>query len=103
MAKKRTIAEWKGKIAGHWQWALKAAIRIVELQTPEEQAYSATLESNGVGLNAFDAELVTSIVMQFKERKRITTKQMGILQARMPKYASQLYGLTHDQSNRPSR
>lgn len=94
-AEKEIIAEWKGKIARHDNWALRAAIRIVEQQTAEEQASSATLQSNGVGLGSFDADIVTSIVKKHQAGIRLSRKQLDSLRRIMPKYAAQLYRLTN--------
>ena len=91
--------EWKGKIAGCHQWAMKAAIRIVQQQTTEERNHAATLDSNGVGLNSFDAETVTTIVRQFEQCGWITHKQADTLRRRMPKYAGQLYGIVYGNAN----
>lgn len=93
-AERAVIAEWKGKIARHDNWALRAAIVIVEQQTAEEQASSSTLESNGVGLGSFDADIVTSIVKKHQAGLRLSRKQLDVLRRTMPKYAGQLYRLT---------
>lgn len=94
-AEREIVNTWKGKIASDDRWALRAAIRIVEQQTVEEMASSATLESNGVGLGAFDADIVTSIVRKHQAGVRLTRKQLDVLRRTMPKYAAQLYRLTH--------
>lgn len=94
-AEQSVINEWKGKIARHDNWALKAALRIVAQQTAEEKASSATLDSNGVGLGAFDADIVTSIVRKHEAGVRLSRKQLDVLRRIMPKYAGQLYRLTH--------
>lgn len=90
------VNEWKGKIAGNQNWALRAAIRMVDLQTEEEKNVGATLSSNGVGLNAFDAEIVTNIVKWHLDGKRLSNKQSDALRRIMPKYASQLFRIVND-------
>lgn len=96
MKKRRIVMEWKGKIAGNQNWALRAALRIVSLQTEEERNVGATVSSNGVGLNAFDAEIVTSIVEQHLKGRRLTKKQSDLLRRTMPKYAEQLYRIVYE-------
>lgn len=94
-AEKAVINTWKGKIAQNDSWALRAAVRMVELQTAEEVASRATLSSNGVGLGAFDADIITSIVQKHLAGNRLTRKQLDVLRRTMPKYAGQLYRLTN--------
>lgn len=96
MIRKRVVAEWKGKIAGNQNWALRAAMRMVDLQTEEEKNTRATLTRNGVGLNSFDAEIVTSIVGQHREGRRLSKKQSDTLRRIMPKYSEQLYRIVHN-------
>ena len=96
MKRRRIVAEWKGKIAGNQNWALRAAIRMVEMQTEEEKNVGATLVGNKVGLNAFDAEVVTSIVKQHQAGRLLSKKQSDLLRRLMPKYSDQLYRLTND-------
>lgn len=96
MKRRRIVGEWKGKIAGNQNWALRAALRLVTLQTEEELNVGATLASNGVGFNAFDAEIVTSIVKQHQAGRRLTKKQSDLLRRTMPKYAEQLYRIVYE-------
>lgn len=96
MKKRRIVMEWKGKIAGNQNWALRAAIRVVGLQTEEERNVGATVTSNGVGLNAFDAEIVTSIVQAHLSGRRLSKKQSDVLRRTMPKYAEQLYRIVYE-------
>jgi len=105
MMRKRITSEWRGKIAGNQNWALRAALRICQQQTDEEQNTRATLESNGVGFTAFDAEFVTSVVQQHLEGKRLTKKQSDALRRIMPKYAGQLYRIVYGNadSSKPSQ
>ena len=42
------VNEWKGKIAGNQNWAFRAAVRMVELQTEEEKNVGATLRATGL-------------------------------------------------------
>lgn len=94
-AEKAVINMWKGKIAQNDGWALRAAMRIVDLQTAEEVASRATLSSNGVGLGAFDAEIITSIVQKYRSTGKLTRAQLDVLRRKMPKYAGQLYRIVH--------
>lgn len=100
--RRRTVAEWKGQIAGNQNWALRAALRIFKYQTTEEADFGATLESNGVGFNGFDANFVTSVVKQHLEGRRLTKKQSDALRRIMPKYAEQLYRIVYEKPSTTS-
>jgi hypothetical protein len=97
------VNEWKGKIAGNQNWAFRAAVRMVELQTEEEKNVGATLSSNGVGLNAFDAEIVTNIVKWHQQHGRLTKKQSDALRRIMPKYAAQLFRIVNDSNKKDEK
>lgn len=96
--RRRIVAEWKGKIAGNQNWALRAALRIFRYQTTEEADFGATLESNGVGFSGFDANFLTSVVKQHLEGRRLTKKQSDALRRIMPKYAEQLYRIVYEKA-----
>lgn len=96
MNKKQTIEYWKSRIKTNPGWALKAAIRIYQSQTQEEQSSHVTLSSNGVGFNSFDSPLISPIVDRYLRTKQIERKSIYHLQRRMPKYAGQLYKLVGD-------
>lgn len=93
MTKKEMIQAWKANIASRDTWAFRAALRMVEMQTGEERNIRGTVSSNGVGLNAYDAEFVTSVIDQHMSGRRLTKNQLFHLRRVMPKYAGQLYGL----------
>lgn len=96
MNKRETIEHWKKKIKTNPGWALRAAIRIYQSQTQEEQCSHATLDSNGVGFNSFDSPVISPIVDRYLRTKVIEGKSIYQLQRRMPKYAGQLYKIVGD-------
>lgn len=96
MSKKETINSWKIKIATRPKWAIRAAIRINSKQTEQEKCYGNTIKSNGVGLNSFDAPVITPIVEKYKRDKTsLNNRDIYQLQRVMPKYAGQLYKLVN--------
>lgn len=95
MTKKELIQQWKAKISTCDTWAFRAALRLVELQTQEERNIRGTVESNGVGLNAFDAEFVTDVINQHMSGKRLSRSQLLSLRRIMPKYAAQLVRIVY--------
>ena len=72
----------------------KAVIRgicaIYKHQTLTEQEAGDTIEHNGVGFNAVDAEILSSFVSFYKKRGFLSPKQMVIAKKKVMKYAKQL-------------
>lgn len=96
MSKEEVVNLWKDKIAEEPQWALKAAIRIYQQQTPQEKRADMQLDSNGVGFNMVDAPVISPIVkkwLQHKDPSVLTAQEIYQLRVRMRKYAGQLYDL----------
>ena len=84
------VAHIREQLATNERWALSGLLRIYSYQTESEQATLSTRDENGVGFNGVDAELLSSFAEQYKERGRLSPKQMGLLMSKMPKYAGQL-------------
>lgn len=87
---------WRKKIKTNPRWALRAALRIHQQQTREEQVFSATLESNGVGFNSHDSPIICPIVERYLRTGEVTGRGYYQLQKRMPKYVKQLWRLVHE-------
>lgn len=98
MNKKETLEHWRARISSNDKWALRAAIRIYQSQTPEEQNSHATLDSNGQGFNAFDSPVVSPIVERYLRTGLVSTGSLQQLKRRMPKYVGQLYKLVGDKN-----
>lgn len=78
------------KLGTNRAWALRALVRIYELQTSDEQASGHTREYNEVGFSGVDGEILSSFAEQYKEKGFLSKKQMDILFGKMPKYWRQL-------------
>ena len=59
-------------------------------QTLEEQTVESTHESNGVGFNMLDAEILSSFAKQVIEGRELSEKQYNVVRLRLPKYHRQL-------------
>jgi hypothetical protein len=59
-------------------------------QTPQEQAGHTTVEVNGEGFNAFDADFGTSLAEQVIGKGTLTTKQVAAGRKIVRKYAGQI-------------
>ncbi len=74
----------------------KAVVTIYRKQTKSEQGSYSTHETNGVGFNKLDAEILTSFAKQIIFNKSIgrryllSRKQMEIARKKVRKYAGQL-------------
>lgn len=80
----------RDKMATNDKWLYRGLIAIHNLQTASEQMSLSTRESNGVGFNSVDAEILSSFASQLKERDFLSEKQKSIARKRMSKYAGQL-------------
>ena len=69
---------------------VRGVLAIHNFQTEAEQSNLATIEHNGVGFNAVDAEILTSFVSFYKKTGFLTKKQMVIAKKKIMKYAKQL-------------
>lgn len=97
---KAIVALWKQNLGMNPQWAIRGLMRIYREQTENEKAIDRTEENNGVGFTGTDAEILSSFAKQVEKDTgkyplALSPKQMAILFKRMPKYAGQLYRLTH--------
>lgn len=69
---------------------IRGLIRIHGFQTAEEQSSGQTVEDNGLGFNALDAEFMTEMVIFHKHHGYLTVKQLAIVRKKLLKYAGQL-------------
>ena len=70
---------------------LKALALLYSLQTSDERIYQQTVEDNGVGFNATDAEFLTSVAEQMLVRgKGVSEKQLNLIQVKLRKYQRQI-------------
>jgi SNF2 family DNA or RNA helicase len=68
----------------------QALLHIYGYQTSEEQVEHSTRDSNGVGFNMIDAEILTSFAEQVVKGWELSDKQYVSLRLRLPKYHRQL-------------
>jgi len=80
----------KDKLRTSRKWAIQGLMRIYEFQSPAEQSTRNTIEINGAGFTAFDAEILTSLAMQWKGSQSLSEKQWELVLGKMPKYWRQL-------------
>ena len=68
----------------------RAIVVIAEYQTPEEKAWGMTIDHNGVGFGAVDAEMMTALALRLKNGGELTERELAICRNKMPKYWRQL-------------
>jgi len=72
--------------------AVKAALlRIWNWQTEDEKYTHSTNQTNGVGFNGVDAEILTSFAEQLSKKNWLSPKQIAIARKRLMKYSNQIY------------
>ena len=72
----------------------RAIVVIADYQTPEEKAWGMTMDNNGVGFGAVDAEMMTALALRLKNGGELTEKELAICRNKMPKYWRQLYRIS---------
>ena len=72
----------------------RAIVVIADYQTPEEKAWGMTMDHNGVGFGAVDAEMMTALALRLKNGGELTEKELAICRNKMPKYWRQLYRIS---------
>ena len=70
--------------------AVSALFVLYARQTEDERKSKHTKHANGLGFSALDAEFLSSLALQYKNKGFLSTNQQKALLKLMPKYASQL-------------
>jgi hypothetical protein len=68
-----------------------ALLRIWGWQTEAEKETLQTHESNGVGFNGVDAEILTSFAEQLTKKGWLSHKQIALARKKLKKYSRQIY------------
>jgi len=68
----------------------QAILYLYSRQTEAERAIASTVEDNGVGFSAYDAEILSSFAQQILAGSQLTEKQFNSARLRLPKYHRQL-------------
>ena len=77
---------------------MRAIWVLYERQTSTEILSRQTLDANGVGFNACDAEFLTSLAEQAEERGTLTAKQISAGRKAVMKYAGQLVRIANGEA-----
>lgn len=82
----------KDRLSNDPKWALKALVRIYrEGQTEEEKSSNVTIELNGIGFSGCDAEILSSIAVQYLRHRMLSAKQIDLVMNKIKKYSRQVY------------
>lgn len=81
----------------------RALVALLKRQTASEQNNHRTTDANGVGFNAFDADIFTSMAQFYKAKGFLTANQLAFLRSgtekrpapRINKYAGQLAAIAN--------
>lgn len=95
---KKRLEFIREKLAYNDKWLLKALVSLYNSQTYEEKANKETKELNGVGFNATDSKILTSLAEQFIEKNWLSDKQIKICRRLIPKYSGQLVNIAKEKT-----
>lgn len=103
---KWTRAEILTLLASNDKAVGKALTALLKRQTQAEKASHATIEANGRGFNAFDADIMTSMAEFYAKTGYLTSRQLRWLRgttaktkvSRIGKYAGQLAEIANQKS-----
>lgn len=88
-----TLETVKQLLSTDRRWAERAIVVLYEHQTADEQQQDVTIERNGVGFNAFDAEQLSYYADWLIKGNHLTGQHLAKAFARLPKYAKQILKL----------
>jgi superfamily II DNA or RNA helicase len=77
--------DWDNK-----QFVLNALVAIYNCQTEDEREHRQTIYENGVGFNALDAPILSSISKQLLRTNTVSEKQYKLVIDLLPKYTKQI-------------
>lgn len=69
---------------------IKALLIIYHFQTDEEVKCNDTVENNGIGFNAFDGKILSSLARNLYQNKYLTDNQMKVVRKSIGKYWKQI-------------
>ena len=93
-----TIQEIRELLQTNDRAVMRAIWVLYERQTATEKASHCTIEDNGVGFNAFDAEFLTSLAEQAEQRGWLTPRQIQAGRKAVMKYAGQLVRIANGEA-----
>ena len=88
--KKAKQAYIRELVATNAKAAVRALVRIYELQTEDEKAAGFTRVYNNIGFSGVDGEILSSFAEQVNKGRTLSPKQMAIVFKKMPRYSRQL-------------
>ena len=77
-----------------------AVVRLYHLQTNEERMTASTVESNGIGFNAFDAKIGSSLAKSIIRKFTLSKQQILLCKKLATKYSKQLLVLKLNKDKR---
>lgn len=88
--KKERIEKIKALLDSNDKAVMRGILAIYKNQTDSEQNFEATVEENGIGFNALDAQFMSSLAKQIIECGYLSPKQMAIGRNKIKRYSRQL-------------
>lgn len=94
--KKTRILYIKERLQKDDRWLYRALVCLYERQTEEEKYNKQTSRKNGMGFNAFDAELLTRYAQMIIKGEGLGESQKREARRMIGKYAGQLYEISKE-------
>lgn len=90
-----TVEEIKDLVQTNDVVLYRALLKLYNCQTESEKQDKATRDSNGMGFNAYDAEILTSFCDWLIKNGFLTSKQKFVARKKLVKYSKQLTALAN--------
>lgn len=85
-----TVEEIKGLLLKSNKMVEKSLVKLYALQTEDEKVSGRTVQSNGIGFNGVDSEILSSFAKQVMQGRTLSDKQIIIARKKIVKYSNQL-------------
>ena len=91
----------KNKLKTNKSWAIRAMVRIFELnQEEEEQVSEDTFIRNGIGFSGADAQILSSFSKQVISGRSLSQKQLDIVMKKVHRYTKQVIHFIPEEKRR---
>ena len=75
-------------------------VQIYNCQTEDEKLYKETSHDNGIGFNAFDSKILSSLAEFYLEHNYLSRNQLEVARRRLVKYSNQICKLANEHEHK---
>jgi hypothetical protein len=98
-----TVEEIKSLLLKSNKMVEKSLVKLYALQTEDEKVIGQTVQSNGVGFNGVDSNILSSFAKQVMQGRTLSDKQIIIARKKIVKYAKQLTKIANSSEKKQSK